>query len=42
MNYSKDNHLEDNHLKEILIVAATWAFWVFSFSIGLLLAQVTF
>lgn len=37
MNNSKENHLE-----EIMTVAATWAFWVVTFSIGYLLAQVTF
>ena len=37
MNYFKDHHLE-----EIMTVAATWAFWVVTFSIGYLLAQVTF
>ncbi len=36
------NYLKDNHLEEIMIVAATWAFWVFTFSIGYLLAKVTF
>jgi hypothetical protein len=37
MNNSKDNHVE-----EIMTLAATWAFLVFAFSIGYLLATVTF
>ena len=36
------HHNKDNQKEIIVIEAAAWVFWVFVFSVGYLLAKVTF
>jgi len=31
-----------SHLQERMLVAATWAFWVLTFSLGFMIAKLTF
>ena len=35
-------YLNHNNLVDRILVAVAWAFWIFTFSIGFLLAKATF
>jgi len=35
-------YLKDNHLLDRIVVTAAWVFWFVTFSIGFMLAKVTF